>query len=180
MNSSSGVPNSSMPAACGAWPASGSDLWPRRPIDDPQLKAFKWVVGRRRQAGRSVARRLRDRAGLKVSGIFAIEAGTRDPGFLPYREADERGAPAAGAATRAAGEPRGLNAAGGQTLVFDRGGGKRIARQDRESFDPRPGTDPAGPARFKKIHIAPTTNVQEDFETHLLLRARGDRRRRQR
>src|SRR5882757_940367 len=64
----------------------GSGLLSCRSIDDPQLQPFERVVGRRRQAGRSVARRPRDRAGLKVPGIFAIEAGAGDTGLLPHRE----------------------------------------------------------------------------------------------
>src|SRR3981189_709767 len=105
-----------------------------------------------------------DRAGLKVPGIFAIEAGAGNAGFLPYREADERSAPAAGAPTRAAGEPIGLDAAGGEAFVFDRRGGQRVARQDREGLDPRSRTDPAGPARLQKKNNPPPPNGQGKFE----------------
>src|SRR5205085_772915 len=137
---------------------ANATLWSnRRPplrgggaVDDAQLKAFERIVVAGGAAGRAVASWTGNCAGFEAAGIFAIEAGAGDPRFLAHREAEQRRVAAGRAAHRPRRQPRRLDAAGAQPLVFDRRGA-RMARQDGERLDPRSRADPAGPVGPKEV-----------------------------
>src|SRR5207244_9944832 len=98
------------------------------------------------------------RPGLEETAVFAVEPRAAG-GSLAHREAEQRGSLAARAAGRPGGDPWRFRATRGQPLVFDRSGGRRLTRRDRQRLDPRTPVQAADPVRVDKPNIAAAADM---------------------